>query len=80
MANDVTLNADKLWNSLELSTSAVDRLILHEITKREVDGFDPDPNISSEEEVEEETQEGLIYSINQKIGLEEGLQSFLPDD
>lgn len=43
------ITAEALWDSLDLQNCKIDRLILHQITKRKVEGFeddfsDPDPD------------------------------------
>ena len=63
-----TAVAQQLWEDLDLDGSSIDRLILHAITRRQVDGFEPDPNQSdtsiTEPVIEPEPDIG-DFSINQ---------------
>lgn len=56
------INAETLWDSLDLHNSRLDRLILHMVSRRRVDGFEPDPNFS--ESTDEDRDDTLIAYPN----------------
>ena len=65
------MDADELWESLDLTNSSTDRLIVHEIARIHVDGFDPDPNQSATTESDENDdididKNGFISLINEE--------------
>mmetsp|Transcript_34952 Transcript_34952/g.45990 ORF Transcript_34952/g.45990 Transcript_34952/m.45990 type:complete len:93 (+) Transcript_34952:1644-1922(+) len=73
-ASNNSIEPDELWESLDLQGSVIDRLILHSVARRRVDGFDPDPNWSEsdDEDIDEDDGEpggqenDVSYSINEE--------------
>jgi len=43
-ADEPSMTAEALWDSLDLQNNKIDRTILYEITRRRIDGFELDPD------------------------------------
>lgn len=47
------ITAEALWDSLDLQSSKIDRIILHEITERTLEGFEDDLSEFGQDDIDE---------------------------
>ena len=80
------ITAEALWDSLDLQSSKIDRIILHEITERQLEGFEDDLSEFANDDIDEPdpAYSGIIraegYTINPDGGDIDAEKALLEQD